>query len=70
MSVVPITRDAELSRSVVSPDLMLTHTAGGEIVLHALHAGSVVALGTFENVVDAWRALDELDAPERVSLAA
>jgi hypothetical protein len=77
MSVVPITRGlgralarAARNRSVVSSDLMLTHTDDGRIALHAEHDGAISAIGTFENAADAWRALDELDAPEQVPLAA
>jgi hypothetical protein len=77
MSVVPITREfgralavADRSRPVVGSDLILTHTREGEIALYALRDGAMSAVGTFENPADAWRALDELDAPEQVSLAA
>jgi hypothetical protein len=77
MSVVPITRELgralaveDRNRPVVGSDLILANTRDGEIALYALQDGGMSAVGTFENVADAWQALDELDAPEQVSLAA
>lgn len=77
MSIVPITRDfgralavADRNGTAVASDLILTHTPEGDLVLYHVSGNRISALGIFEDVTDAWRALDALDAPQQVTLAA
>jgi hypothetical protein len=56
--------------SIVGADLVLTETPDGAITLHVIDGDGVSPVGTFTDVTDAWRALDEVDAPRDMALAA
>ena len=59
-----------LRGAVLADGLMLrVHDAGG-VTLHSLDGGRARLLGSFATAAEAWRALDELDAPEALEQAA
>ncbi len=57
------------SHTTTGGGLSLTVTADERIVLRTLGPGSGV-IGSFTDAADAWRALDEIDAPAELDVAA
>jgi hypothetical protein len=49
---------------------VLRKGAGSRVTLHTLEGGRARLFGSFANAAEAWRALDELDAPEALDQAA
>jgi hypothetical protein len=59
-----------LPSAVVGPDLVLSQDDHQRIVLHAVDSFRSHLLGSFDDVVEAWRALDQLDCVDELDIAA
>jgi hypothetical protein len=59
-----------LRSTVVGPDLVLGKDAQQRIVLHTVDNSRSQLLGSFDDVVEAWRALDQLDCANELDIAA
>jgi hypothetical protein len=62
--------DLNLSEAVLGDGLMLGRQGSGELTIHTIDGGRASLLGSFASAADAWRALDELDAPVELDQAA
>src|ERR1700686_3794706 len=60
----------DLRSAVVGPDLVLSEDDHQRIVLHTIDSSRSQLLGSFDNVVEAWRALDQLDCADELDIAA
>jgi hypothetical protein len=52
-----------MESAVIGSDLLLDRDSGGRLSIFLVADGHARPLGTFAGVADAWRAVDELDAP-------
>jgi hypothetical protein len=59
-----------LRRAIVGPDLALSEDDHRRIVLHTIDNSRSPLLGSFDDVVEAWRALDQLDCADELDIAA
>lgn len=55
--------ELDLRGAVIADGLMFTEQDGGELTLHTIDGGRAELLGSFASAAEAWRALDEIDAP-------
>ena len=60
----------DLRCAVVGPDLVLSEGDHRRIVLHTVDGSGSQLLGSFDDVVEAWRALDQLDCTDELDIAA
>ena len=60
----------DIRGAVLGDGLLMRETEGGSVTLHTLDSGGARLFGSFANAAEAWRALDELDAPEALDEAA
>jgi len=60
----------DLRGAIVGPDLVLSRADHRRIVLHTVDGSRMQLLGSFDDVVEAWRVLDQLDCPDELGIAA
>jgi hypothetical protein len=60
----------DLPSAVIGPDLVLSEDDHQRIVLHTVGSSRSQLLGSFDDVVEAWRALDRLDCADELDIAA
>jgi hypothetical protein len=60
----------DVRSAVVGPDLVLSEDDRQRIVLHTVDSSRSQLLGSFDDVVEAWRALDQLDCADELDIAA
>src|ERR1700722_10567578 len=60
----------DLPSAVIGPDLVLSEDDHQRIVLHTVDGSRSQLLGSFDDVVEAWRALDQLDCVDELGIAA
>jgi hypothetical protein len=70
MTGTPTPDALDLRSSVVGPDLVLTEDDKQRLVLHTVDGSRSQLLGSFDDAVEAWRALDELDSSDELDIAA
>jgi hypothetical protein len=66
----PATDPLGLRGAVVGPDLVLSEDDRQRIVLHTVDGSRSQLLGSFADVVEAWRAVDQLDCADELDIAA
>lgn len=54
----------ELRDPILGDALILNRTTRGSLVLHAVTTRGVHELGCYDDVVDAWKAIDAVDQPD------
>jgi hypothetical protein len=60
--------ELNVAEAVLGDGLVLVEDhAADQLEIHRIDSGRAIVLGVFEDAADAWRALDELDDPLRVS---
>jgi hypothetical protein len=67
---IPALDSVGLRSAVVGPDLVLSEVDHQRIVLHTVDSSRSQLLGSFDDVVEAWRALDLLDCVDEFDIAA
>jgi hypothetical protein len=60
----------DLRSAVVGPDLVLSEDGHQRVVLHTVDSSRTQLLGSFDDVVEAWRAVDQLDCADELDIAA
>jgi hypothetical protein len=60
----------DLRSAVVGPDLVLSEDDHQRIVLHTVDSSRSQLLGSFDDVAEAWRALDQLECADELDIAA
>jgi hypothetical protein len=66
----PAPDSLDLHSAVVRPDLVLSEDDHQRIVLHTVNGSRSQLLGSFDDVVEAWRAVDQLDCADELDIAA